>query len=167
MNKLPSFCTVLREMRIRAKLTQKELADLAGLSVRAIRDLERGRVSRPRKDTVRLLADAFRLGTDRRNAFMATAAGPLVDHAHYVMDALPADDRPLDSEIHTLAELLVLEKRRLMSVQAEQPVSGEEIVFVATGSTGIPTAWSVLCLPTGPGPQDSFAETAHTPGGQR
>ncbi|MFY1676227.1 helix-turn-helix domain-containing protein [Streptomyces sp. WMMC905] len=41
---------------MRGGLTQQQLADFAALSVRTIRDLEHGRVERPRQDTLRLLA---------------------------------------------------------------------------------------------------------------
>jgi hypothetical protein len=42
-----------------AGLTQEELAEATGVSPRAISDLERGAVTTPHKDTVRLLADAL------------------------------------------------------------------------------------------------------------
>lgn len=45
--------------RRRLGWTQEELAEHTGLSVRAIRDLESGRVQAPRQSSVRLLADAF------------------------------------------------------------------------------------------------------------
>ncbi|MEU0991527.1 helix-turn-helix domain-containing protein, partial [Streptomyces sp. NPDC005953] len=53
---------LIRAHRLRIGLTQRELADLSTISVRAIRDLEHGRATRPRTDTVRLMADALRLG---------------------------------------------------------------------------------------------------------
>jgi tetratricopeptide (TPR) repeat protein/transcriptional regulator with XRE-family HTH domain len=56
-----AISAVLRELRARAGLTQEQLAEAAGLSSRAISDLERGVVSIPHKDTVRLLADALQL----------------------------------------------------------------------------------------------------------
>lgn len=42
-------------------MTQQQLADRSGLSVAAIRDLEQGRVVRPRRDSSRRLADALGL----------------------------------------------------------------------------------------------------------
>jgi tetratricopeptide (TPR) repeat protein/transcriptional regulator with XRE-family HTH domain len=56
-------------------LTQEELAQSAGLSSRAISDLERGIVRIPHKDTVRLLADALRLTGQPRAEFEAAARG--------------------------------------------------------------------------------------------
>jgi len=68
---------LLRELRIQAQLTQEELAAAAGVSTRAVSDLERGIIRSPRKDTARLLADALNLTGDARSAFEATARGRL------------------------------------------------------------------------------------------
>jgi tetratricopeptide (TPR) repeat protein/transcriptional regulator with XRE-family HTH domain len=67
------FADMLRALRLGARLTQEELAEAAGLSPRAISDLERAVVSTPHKDTVRLLADALRLTGPARDQFEAVA----------------------------------------------------------------------------------------------
>jgi len=67
----PSFGTLLRGHRVAAGLTQEALADQAGLSLRAINDLERGARRAPHTDTVRLLADALRLSEQDRVLFDA------------------------------------------------------------------------------------------------
>jgi transcriptional regulator with XRE-family HTH domain len=54
-----SFGDMLRRARRDAGLTQEELAERAGLSVRGISDLERGARSVPRRDTVELLGAAL------------------------------------------------------------------------------------------------------------
>ena len=69
------FGSVLREWRLRAGLTQEDLAGRSGLSPRAIRDLERGSARHPRLSTVRLLADALEL-TDQDRARLISAARP-------------------------------------------------------------------------------------------
>src|ERR1700722_9629192 len=51
----------LREQRVGAGLTQEDLAELSGVSVRAIADLERGRTRRPYPSSVRALAQALGL----------------------------------------------------------------------------------------------------------
>ncbi len=68
-----SFGELLRFQRERAGLTQQCLADHASLSVRAVRDMEAGRVQRPRQETVRLVADALGLRGRPRSVFEDTA----------------------------------------------------------------------------------------------
>jgi transcriptional regulator with XRE-family HTH domain len=51
----------LRRARIAVGMSQEELADRSGVSVRAISDLERGRTRRPYPRSIRLLATALRL----------------------------------------------------------------------------------------------------------
>ena len=52
---------LVRQCRRRAGLAQRELAARAGLSVRALRDIEQGRVRRPRMGSVHRLVDALSL----------------------------------------------------------------------------------------------------------
>ncbi len=68
----PSFAQVLRHHRRAAGLTQEELAERAGLSARAVSDLERGENRTPRRDTLDLLADALRLSAEERAALDGT-----------------------------------------------------------------------------------------------
>src|SRR3954452_2381792 len=77
------FDVVLRRHRLRAKLTQEELAARAAIGVRTVRDLERGRASRPQRTTVELLAAALGLAGPEREAFLAAARGQPAE------DALP------------------------------------------------------------------------------
>jgi transcriptional regulator with XRE-family HTH domain/tetratricopeptide (TPR) repeat protein len=68
-----AFGTLLRRYRIAAGLTQDELAERAGISVRSLGDMERGVVHTPRKDTVTLLATALALAPGERTALEAAA----------------------------------------------------------------------------------------------
>jgi len=70
-----SFAGLLRRLRAEAKLTQEELAEVAGLSPRSVSDLERGVNRTAHKDTALLLAGA--LGLDGRvgELFVAAARG--------------------------------------------------------------------------------------------
>ncbi len=72
----PAFGTLLRAFRTRAGLTQEALAERAGLSVRGISDLERGRKRAPRRDTVALLLEALNLSPDERAALAAARTPP-------------------------------------------------------------------------------------------
>jgi tetratricopeptide (TPR) repeat protein/transcriptional regulator with XRE-family HTH domain len=67
-----AFGELLRRYRVAAMLTQEELAQRAGLSMRAVSDLERGVKCRPHPHTVRLLAEALGLQGAARAAFEAT-----------------------------------------------------------------------------------------------
>ncbi len=64
---------LLRGHRLAAGLTQAELAARAGVGVRTVRDLERGRSVRPQRTTVELLADALDLTHVARTTFLAAA----------------------------------------------------------------------------------------------
>ena len=75
-----SFGPLLRRYRTAAGLTQEALAARASLSVRAISDLERGRKQTPRRETVRLLAEALAL-PPRRRALLEAAARPMLEPA--------------------------------------------------------------------------------------
>ena len=55
-----AFGAALRRRRLAAGLSQEALAGRAGLSLRGVSDLERGRRA-PRPETVRLLAEALGL----------------------------------------------------------------------------------------------------------
>jgi transcriptional regulator with XRE-family HTH domain len=63
------FRVLLRSLRERALVSQEELAARAGVSVRAIGNLEQGRVGQPRGESVRLLADALGLVGPERQRF--------------------------------------------------------------------------------------------------
>src|SRR5690349_6478859 len=68
------FGTRLRACRQSAGISQQELAERSGLSVRAISDLERGRTRFPYQDSLGRLADALGLSGPARTEF-TTAAG--------------------------------------------------------------------------------------------
>ena len=70
-----SFGGLLRQLRAEARLTQQELAEAAGLSPRAVSDLERGINRTARKDTAVLLAGALGLAEPVRSLFVAAALG--------------------------------------------------------------------------------------------
>ncbi len=79
----PTFGTLLKRYRLAAGLTQEELAERANLSARAISDLERGLKTKPRRDTVELLAEALELSEADRAALGATVSRRLGPSAPY------------------------------------------------------------------------------------
>lgn len=79
-----SFGELLRDQRRAAGMTQEELAERSGLSVRSISDLERGSAHVPRRDSVDLIVRALGLDTPARTAFEALVdrrRGPRPDQA--------------------------------------------------------------------------------------
>src|SRR5690348_7127528 len=66
------FGSLLRLFRLRARLTQEELATQAGVGKRTIQDLERG-INNPRIETLKALVDALKLQRADRAAFVAAA----------------------------------------------------------------------------------------------
>jgi transcriptional regulator with XRE-family HTH domain len=70
-----SFAGLLRQLRLRAKLTQEELAEAAGLSPRSVSNLERGINRTAHKDTAVLLAGALDLDGPAGELFVAAARG--------------------------------------------------------------------------------------------
>jgi predicted ATPase/DNA-binding XRE family transcriptional regulator len=69
------FAGLLRQLRAEAQLTQQELAKAAGVSPRAVSDLERGINRTARKDTAVRLAGALGLADPVRSLFVAAACG--------------------------------------------------------------------------------------------
>jgi transcriptional regulator with XRE-family HTH domain len=69
-----AFGRTLRRFRQLAALSQEELAERAGLSVKAIGALERGERRYPYPHTLDVLARALDLGVDDRRTLVAAAA---------------------------------------------------------------------------------------------
>ncbi|GAA2975206.1 helix-turn-helix domain-containing protein [Actinokineospora diospyrosa] len=112
-----AFGDLLRFHRLRVRLTQEELAERTGVSVRAIREVESGRARRPQRRTARLLAGGLGLAGDRETEFLgftgAVQGGDTSPHAG--MCALPPvvlEVTGRDSELHEL------------EAQAEQAAAG-------------------------------------------
>ena len=101
------FAGLLRQLRTGAGLTQEELAEAASVSVRSVRDLERGRVATPQKETVRLLADALALTGPARAEFETAVRGHLVPGGVAAATrTLPRDIASFTGRQQELAELM-------------------------------------------------------------
>src|SRR5262245_48260713 len=104
------FGDVVRAHRRRLGMTQQELADRAGVSVRGIRKIESGQITAPRPATVRLLADAFGLtGTERDRFCQSPLPQPAGEPSGWpVPGQLPADVAGFTGRADHLARLTAL-----------------------------------------------------------
>jgi tetratricopeptide (TPR) repeat protein/transcriptional regulator with XRE-family HTH domain len=96
------FGTRLSACRRSAGMTQQELADRSGLSVREISNLELGRVLSPHPGSARRLADALGLGGDSRTVFLAGAGRRLGGGAATPVSldtSVQADDGPAEGRL--------------------------------------------------------------------
>lgn len=92
-----AFSAALRAKRRAAGLTQAELAGRAGVGVRTVRDLERGR-SRPQRTTIDLIATALGLTGKERSDFLGAARGQGIE-ASTVPAMPPAIGLPQTGEL--------------------------------------------------------------------
>jgi predicted ATPase/DNA-binding XRE family transcriptional regulator len=100
------FGSLLRRYRRGAGLTQEQLAERAGVSARAISDLERGQKTTPQAATLRLLAEALELSPQDHSALLAavprrrhqtqTAASALVNGGQIPAEVTPLIGREKD-----------------------------------------------------------------------
>jgi tetratricopeptide (TPR) repeat protein/transcriptional regulator with XRE-family HTH domain len=88
-----AFGRLLRQRRRAAGLTQEELAERSGISVRTIADAESGRTARPHRQSVQLIAAALQLTGPQHAAFCAAGRGPMVDAEHRLPAAQAAASR--------------------------------------------------------------------------
>ncbi len=115
-----TFGELLRRRRQAAGLTQEALAERAGVSAKAISDLERDPDRSPRLDTVALLADALDLDQAERRSLLAAArphpapgAGAAVapDGRWPTPPALPRPLTPLIGRARAAADVVRLLRR--------------------------------------------------------
>ncbi|MFD6227989.1 helix-turn-helix domain-containing protein [Streptomyces sp. NPDC060232] len=147
------FGELLRVRRERVGLTQQVLADHATLSVRAIRDMESGRVQRPRQETVRLLADALRLEGHHRSSFEAAARRQaLLEEPRDEPTAPPVArgaivGRELEAEV--LTDALAVHGDRLVTVAGLGGVGKTRLVLEVARRLHLAAGWSVRWIDCG------------------
>jgi DNA-binding SARP family transcriptional activator/DNA-binding Xre family transcriptional regulator len=127
-----SFVAGLRALRVERGLTQTELADRAGISVRALRYLEQGTARRPRVASIRRLADVLEVGVPAADGVTGRNR-PAADEPAWRVDVLGpfsvrAGGRPVDVGWHRARCLLAL-----LALKAGRVVSLDEIVDVIWG----------------------------------
>jgi DNA-binding SARP family transcriptional activator/Tfp pilus assembly protein PilF len=127
-----TFGELLLGYRLAAGISQRELARRAGLSVRALRDIEQGRVRSPRAGSIHRLAAALELSSTERTLLLAAVGG---------RTGAGGNER---AWVGVLGPLLVLRGEHpidigatkvrcllgLLAIQPGQPVTREQIVDV-------------------------------------
>ncbi|MEV6612919.1 helix-turn-helix domain-containing protein [Streptomyces sp. NPDC051051] len=130
------FGPQVRALRVRAGLSQEALSHAAGVSVRALADMERGRTRGPQRRTVQALAEALGLESDEAAGLEKSAAlgrprpGPAAGPAGPGTLALPRDIQDFTARGPALARLLDLVRdadpdRPVVTVVAGQPGLGK------------------------------------------
>jgi len=169
------FGSLLRRLRTDTGLTQRMLADLSTISERAIRDLEQCR-ARPRADTVRLIAEALRLGRKAR-AGLELAANhgrplrPALDVATAIPPAVLDTMVGRDGEIGVVTAELAGGTSRLVVLRGLPGVGktrlAVEVARALHARSRLPVLW---CTATGAvavgrtGPGDWLARLLETAG---
>jgi tetratricopeptide (TPR) repeat protein/transcriptional regulator with XRE-family HTH domain len=119
------FGEIVRAHRRRLGLTQEELAEKAGLSVRGIGKIETGRIAAPRPPTLRLLADALGLTGAEWDQLRRSAAGETTGRP-VVPAQLPPDVSAFTGREEQLAAL---------DAMAADPIEATAVVISAVSGT--------------------------------
>lgn len=162
-----SFGELLKVRRERAGLTQQSLADYATLSVRAVRDMETGRVRRPRHETVRLLADALRIEGRIRSEFEAAARQREFAQEPVAPPAARNAIVARETETEALFDALTVHGDRLVSVVGLGGVGKTRLALEVAWRVHDTVRWSVRWMPCGDrelvGAGSAFADVVRAP----
>ncbi|MDJ0380398.1 helix-turn-helix transcriptional regulator [Streptomyces sp. G-G2] len=137
------FGNRLRALRTRARLSQDELSQKSGVSVRALADLERGRARGPQRRTVEALAGALGLDPDGAAELEAVARtgrprprAPAAPAARHPL-ALPRDLGDFTARRPALDRLTALAEGADRAGDAGGTVDGCAPVVVVSGQPGL------------------------------
>ncbi|WP_079181229.1 helix-turn-helix domain-containing protein [Streptomyces sp. CB00316] len=128
------FGELVRGLRMRAGLSQEQLAHTSGVSVRALADMERGRTGGPQRRTVEALARGLALSTEEARTLEAAALPGRARTVQAVVPAspgplpLPRDTRDFTARGQALATVLAV---------AESSDTAHPPVIVVTGQPGL------------------------------
>jgi transcriptional regulator with XRE-family HTH domain len=145
---LQPFGVLLKRFRLAARLKQEELAERAELSARTISDLERGVSRAPRKETLRLLAEALGLSEADRALLVHVAQGQSLPRTfgRAVSSAPARPTFPLVGrrrELHRLDSHLAGDGPPLLLLAGE-PGIGKSRLLRETAQQAVMDGWTVL-----------------------
>ncbi|RFU83339.1 helix-turn-helix domain-containing protein [Streptomyces triticagri] len=137
----------IQSLRRRARLSQQDLADRADLSTRALRDIERGRVSRPHLRTVQRIAAALGLpDQDVRELHEAARSGPPRISSRF--------------RVHILGPLQVL--RGDVAIEVHRPMLRRLLGLLALRRPHAATQEEIVDTLWPSGPPHSYRSLIHT-----
>lgn len=148
---VPDLGMLLRRHRQAAGLTQEELAELAGISARAVSDIERGLRTGIYRDTADRLAGALRLEPEARAGLLEAARRPTAASA--IASTLPpAPPTPLhgrQAELEAIAQLIDAGGRRLVTLVGPPGVGKSRLALAAAHSAAAAArlSWFVPLAP--------------------
>ncbi|WP_405536840.1 tetratricopeptide repeat protein [Streptomyces sp. NBC_00075] len=132
---------VLRDQRRRLGLTQEELAERAGVSVRTICHVETGRIAHPRPATVRRLGEALGLAGTELEEFQRAGTGiaeaPHPSRPAPATKAAPAQLPPSHPGFIGRTEQLNFLDALLDSEDGQLPTTGAVVISAIAGTAGV------------------------------
>ncbi len=121
----------LRVMRVRNRMTQEQLAGSAAIHVRTIRNLESGRIRRPRRATLDALASVLGMNQTDREDFVSTWL-PLIDQALPLSDVVHSANTQLNKlALSAMNSAAILALSEVVRVNAERRIKSwltEEVI---------------------------------------
>ena len=165
------FARALRVHRLRASLTQEELAHRSGISVRTVRNVESGTVGVPRLATLRTIADTLGLDPVERAAFVELAGVGVDPTRPAAGGRIPVALSRLvgrDEDVAELTALITRRSDRLVTLTGVAGIGKTRLAMAATlALSGGPwRAWWVPLAPVGDSTYilDAVAEALGAPG---
>ena len=165
------FARALRVHRLRASLTQEELAHRSGISVRTVRNVESGTVGVPRLATLRTIADTLGLDPVERAAFVELAGVGVDAPRPAAGGRIPVALSRLvgrDDDVAELTALIARRSDRLVTLTGVAGIGKTRLAMATTlALSGGPwRAWWVPLAPVGDSTYilDAVAEAIGAPG---
>jgi len=142
-----SFSAALRQLRMRAGLTQEQLAERAGISTNAISALERGERRHPYPHTVRVLASALGLDAEASSALEAAASRR---ERRAELPAPPAALIGRDEEAAGIVELLGSGRTRMLTLTGPAGMGKTRLALEVAGKLAGRFADGLAFVPLAP-----------------